>query len=385
MTTSTRACPLLLLLSAGCAWEAPLDPDAAPVQNSVEGTVVYGFEAPPANVFVVLYDAADPPPPYGTGSPVTFATVPAADFTDDADGLRSASWDLAPVPDGTWLLSALMDMDGDFHPLVPATGGATCGDVAGGYLQSLASTDFQPVTVQGGQLLDDITLVLGLQYTTERPAWKFADNLADQSNPAAVTDPTDDSEIFVLQSTDIRSELTEITGPWDGSPKTLADSLAACETMFFVHFVDEDDDGAADPHWVEDYAALGLRKAWPRVYAQLVEGQDGPLEAGEAWVVEAFPDPFLLDAFGGPVATGVPTPLTELRVAFPPAGQHVLPDGSVEVVPAPSLPDGLWAVTVVLETGQTWTLPNQLPAFGVTDPEWNPATQAQALVLEGGQ
>ncbi|RME28433.1 MAG: hypothetical protein D6798_02395 [Deltaproteobacteria bacterium] len=376
-----RASTAPVLLLAGCAWQAPLDPDAPPPQNSLSGTVVYSGAEPPGDVIVVLYDAHDPPPPEGTGGPVNFATVPAEDFIDDADGLRAASWDLAPVPDGTWLISALMDMDGDFHPLLTATAGATCGDIAGPYLQSLAGTELAPVTVRGGQLVDDLTLVLGLTYPIERPAFQFADNLVDQGAPAAITDPTDDSEILVIQSTAVESELLEITGPLDvASPK--ADP---CDTAFYLHFLDEDGDGDADPHWLDDYAALGVRAAWPRIYAVFRGSESVPLEPGEVYAVEAIPDPFLRDGAGGSIPTGVVVPVTELRVAFPPAGQHVLPDGSVEVVGAPDLPDGEWDLTVVQETGQTWTLPNELPAFAATGADWEPATQAQVLVVQGGR
>ncbi len=376
-----RAPIALPLLLVGCAWQAPLDPDASLPANSLSGTVVYSGSDAPSDVVVVLYDADDPPPPSGTGKPVTFATVPASDFTADADGLRSASWDLAPVPDGSWLISALMDMDGDFHPLLTATAGATCGDIAGPYLQSLSGTDLSPVTVKGGLLVDDLTLVLGLRYDIERPAFQYADNVVDQGSSAAITDPTDDSEIFVIQSTAVQSELTEITGPLDVS-SAKADP---CDTAFYLHFLDEDGDGEADLHWLDDYAALGVRAAYPRVYAVFRGSDEVPLEPGEMYAVEAIPDPFLRDGVGGDIPTGAIVPVTELRVAFAPGAQHFLPDGSVDVVYAPFLPDGEWDITVVQETGQTWTVPNELPGFPSTGTSWDPATQAQVLVLEGGQ
>jgi hypothetical protein len=62
----------------------------------------------------------------------------------------------------------------------------------------------------------------------------------------------------------------------------------------------------------------------------------------------------------GQVPLGVPTPLTRYELIWVPAAQHVLPDGSVEVVTAPDLPAGAWALSVVSFTGQTWTVPNEL-------------------------
>lgn len=360
---------------AACAWQAPLDPDADPVQNSLAGTVVYGGGAPPAPVVVVAYDAADPPPPTGTGRPVTFATVPPEAFDTTPDGLLSAAWDLAPLPDGEWLISALMDVDGDFQPLLTATAGATCGDLAGGYLADLETGALATVTVSGGQLVEGITLVLGLEYPYERPAWRFQTNTIDQwAALTALVNPADDAEIFVIESTAIQSSLLDITGPYDGTDP--------CDTALMVRWVDEDGDGLADPHWIEQYASAGLRKAWPRVYALFLGSEEVPLAEGELYAVEAVPDPWLRDENGGAIITGEVTPLTELRVAFPPAAQHFLPDGSVEILQAPDLPTGAWAVTVVQESGQTWTLPNELPDFPSTGEGWEPGAQSGVLIVQ---
>lgn len=370
-----RTSPLPALLLTACAWEAPLDPDADPVLNSAEGTVIYDGQAPPSYVVVVAYDAADPPPPSGTGRPVTFATVPAEDFSLREDGLLSAEWDLAYLPDGDWLISALMDVDQDFHPLVGAVSGGTCGDKAGAYLTDLSGTTSAVLSVQGGELVTGVPIILSREYVYERPAFRFETNYIDQFGAlTAMLDPTDDTEIFVLSSTAIQSELTEITGPYDGSDP--------CDTAMIVHWVDDDGDGSADPHWIKEYANLGIRKAWPRFYASFLGSEAVPLAEGELYAVEAIPDPNLRDENGGDLPTGVPTPVTELRVAFPPAAFHFFPDGSSEIIQAPDLPQGEWSVTVVQESGQTWTLPNELPDYGSTGSDWDPSSQLGVLIVE---
>lgn len=358
-----------------CAWSPPLDPDAPQVLNSLAGTVVYSGEPEPQTVIVLLFAADDPPPPAGTGRPVAFSTVPASEFTGDGAGLQSAPWTLSRVPDGDWLVTALMDMDGDFHPLLSSNAGATCGDYGGAHLQSLSSSDLGVVSVEGGTLLDEVAVLVVNPYPTERPAWQFDANAVDQLAAAvALADPSNDDELFTLSSTGVASEVLQLSGPFDGTD--------LCDTAFWVHFVDSDADGLPDPHPEDAYAALGIPHAWPRIYLQYLDLNEEQLAAGESYVAEAIVNPLLIDLYGGPVPVGVPTPLTQLSVAFVPAAQHLLADGSAELLQAPDLPAGAWSVTVVAQTGQTWTLPNELAAFQSTDDSFTPASQAQVLVVQ---
>lgn len=364
-----------LLSWIACSWSPPVDPNAPEVLNSLSGTVVYSGEESPQAVIVLLFDALDPPPPAGTGRPVAFSTIPAEDFTGDGAGIQSAPWSLSRVPDGDWLVSALMDMDGDFHPLLSSNAGATCGDQAGAHLASVTSSELGVVSVEGGELKDDVAILIASTYPTERPAFQFGVNAVDQLAAAAgLADPTNGDELFVISSTGIASEVLSLTGPFDGTD--------LCDTAFWVHFVDDDGDGVPDPHPEEAYAALGIPHSWPRIYLQYLELDEQSAAAGEAYVAEAIVNPLLIDLYGGPVPVGVPTPLTELEVAFVPAAQHLLPDGSAELVQAPDLPVGSWSVTVVAQTGQTWTLPNELAAFGSLDETFLPASQAQVLVVQ---
>jgi hypothetical protein len=59
-----------------------------------------------------------------------------------------------------------------------------------------------------------------------------------------------------------------------------------------------------------------------------------------------------------------------------PAVSHTFPDGTAELVTDPSLiPSGVWSITLISKTGQTWVLPNATGALDSTDPAFDPLTQ----------
>ena len=151
----------LCLLATACDYQAPLDPNAPPALNALSGSVLLAADVPTADVLVLLYDAADPPPPAGTGSPLSFATIPASEFTGEGGGVQSAPFHLTRVPDGSFLVVAVMDVDDDFLPLLTSNAGATCGDWAGAHVADLISQEVAPVTVSGGAHIDQVTVLLG--------------------------------------------------------------------------------------------------------------------------------------------------------------------------------------------------------------------------------
>jgi hypothetical protein len=59
-------------------------------------------------------------------------------------------------------------------------------------------------------------------------------------------------------------------------------------------------------------------------------------------------------------------------------------DGTEEQVAAPDLPEGVWGVTVVESTGQTWTIPNNLAGSVSLSSDFDPASQATAVVVGHG-
>lgn len=368
-----RSTAALLLALAGCDYIAPLDTGAEPVANSIHGSVTFaGPTRPDAPVFVALYAADDPPPPLGTGRPITFTTVASADFTGERAGIQSAPFSLTELADGHYLVSALMDVDGDFHPLVSSNTGSSCGDWLGGHVTDLVSGTPGVVSVAGGARVDDVGVFVVAENLLERPAFKFVDNVVSRTDSADWQ--------FSIEATGIQSSLVQLDGPYEGAAE---DVLGACETTFMVDIVDEDGDGSTDPHWlVADWEEppTGAYAIWPRLYIQYQPDPAAPLAEGEAYLAEVFVFPDFL--FGGEIALAVPTPRNMLIGQF--AGQvlHRLPDGTEEFVTGEDVPAGDWSLTVVAETGQTWTVPNATAGAPSLSEEFVPETQGAVLRFE---
>ncbi len=354
----------LALLLLACAYEVPADPDAPAVLNVLSGTVFVTGTDVVADTIMVLYDANNPPPPAGTGRPVSFATVPASTYTAaDAGGLRAAPWALTDVPDGEWLVSALMDVDANFNPITTSNSGSTCGDWVGAYFADISTGVSATIPVSGGVRLDGLTVAIGREVATQRPAFEIV-----VSETTSDTIQATFGSPFQLASIGVHSEVYELAGPFDGTEM--------CDTAFWTFATDTDGDGAADPHPNENFAAVGTKDYWPRVYLRY----NGETPAGEYYASEALP---LAAAFGvGLPPVNTPTPITTFDLLFPGKAIHVYADGTEEVLEGEAIPRGEWSITVVQFTGQTWTLPNVLAAYPATDPSFDPAGQAAVLTIE---
>ncbi len=351
---------MLPLLLASCAYDAPLDASGDPVLNTITGQVSTSGISAPADTLVLLFDADDPPPPSGTGSPVLFAAVPGSSF-EGGNGAQGAPFLLSEIPAGTWLISALMDTDGDFHPLLSSNAGATCGDFAGGYVSSVSDLTPATLTVSGGEVVSGVDVMVYSEYTTERPAFTMVEDTISQSS---------NLPRFTIAPTGIHSSLVE-----------LADPGQDCGVQLIAHFIDSDNDGVPDPHPI--YGALSdfAYDSWPQIYLQYL-GDD--LEEGESWASVALLSPFMSEhlGLGGTIEPGVPTAVDEMEILFLGGGIHFLPDGTEETVYAPDLPNGAWSVTLVMSTGQTWTLPNEVAGFTSTSGSFDVMTQAGTLIIE---
>ncbi len=417
----TKRAILLLLASAGCDYEPPLDPGAEPLLNRVGGEVVFGGGPEVATTYVTVYSSGNLPPPAGLGAPLTFAAIAEKAFTGGDATLRSAPFSVTRLPDGDYAFGALTDVDGDFQPFATALAGATCGDWGGAHLASLATTDFGTISLEGGQSVDDVTILVGSQYTTERPAFKLTS--ADPIPLASLAEAL--PRTFRLQAETVAAafseELALQLGPscpaaevpgCEALPFCPCDTAALpdCATAQWVWMMDADADGMPDPYPDEPQASAGVLDVWPRVYLESTEpydtfvGEDG-IERQERWVAEAYP--LLLEIMGAAlmggtpmdvVPLGVPVPVEQLSVTLSTTFVHYHADGAMGVDPVngpfdlvdltvpgalEQVPVGAWSVTVVSFTGQTWTVPNEVGLLGLPslDPTFDPATQAGALVF----
>ena len=343
---------MLLLLSA-CAWEVPLDTGAAAPSGAISGSLVIDGVGEPGPGFVLLYEAEDPPPPEGVGVPVNLAAIAPDAFS--GGGLLAGDFLLTGVPDGSYILGGLVDMDGDFQPLLTASAGATCGDVVGAHVTDLATGTPAEVALAGGELLPDVTVLAAVTLETERPAFTLVDGPAIDRGAAG-------PQGFQLRSTGISSPLIR-----------LDDSGGDCPAVFLLKIADEDGDGLPDPHPTPELAAAGAYDIWPRIYLRYLGDRDV--------VAEAVISPAV--ALSYPV--GVTTPVTELDVLYVPGAIEVGADGEVSALTGEELPAGSWSITAVNPTGQTWTLPNEVAlyeALAGAPEDFRPEDQGAALVLE---
>lgn len=361
-----------------CDYVAPVAPNGDGVANVVTGTVVVdgvGSDGVGA-VSVLVFGADDPPPPLGTGEPLTFATVSPDVFTGDpTTGVQSASYTLGNLADGDYLFSALMDVDGNFHPSVGTLAGASCGDWSGFHITDLETRAPAVVSVSGGELVENITIVLDTEYTMGRPA-HYVPSGQSIVRQLAIDDP-EALQTFELRATGIHSSVLEI-----------ADPGSECGASIPYYVVDADGDGLPDPH--PDYPDEdALMNIWPQVYL-VYQGElqeDGTLvndlEEGEVWAGLGVVHPAYFGLGLAPVNTFLP--LEEAAVVWLPGALHILPDGTEETITDPlQIPQGLYGVSLVSITGQTWSVPNELAtsAFPPASDDFDPATQSSLLLIE---
>lgn len=353
--TTRGACALLVaaLAATGCDYEVPLAPDAEVPPNSVSGEVVL-LGAEPADVFILVYAADNPPPPEGFGRPVTFAAVPADRFSGDEGGAHSAPFAVSGLDDGNYLVSALVDVDGDFHPLVGSAGGASCGDWAGAHVDvDPSSGALVPAVVQmsGGELVDQITVLASLPRTYERPVFELAE--PGTAYPLAETTKIP-LRAAAIDTLDL--QLGPVMDP---------EAPGVCE-VGFAAFLE------VGPGGFPDDVSLS-----PVFILQPLEQPEG-----ESWAVLAGWDAATL-VFSGEVVPDDPEPAYFVELDVVPAyAQVTRADGSTEgPLPVTSAPRGAYSVTAMNVDGQTWTVPNDTaeePASG----DFDPAGQGAPLVLE---
>ncbi len=363
----------LLLAASGCTWDAP--PLEGPgLLNSIAGTVVYVGDDEIAPTFVTVFDARNPGPPVGTGSPVSFTAISPGAWSDTLD-LPAAPFGVSQLRDGDYFVNALMDIDGDFNPLQGTLAGATCGDWLGSHVSDLETLTPQAVGFPTrndrdaeGVRLEDVTVLVGQRLTVERPVFTFVgptdislSELSTSPIPPTFTITVDEVDAEYA-NVDPRSQ--NVTVPIQLGPACEPDpaldevplelvatrtcaltpsfepTTGPCSTAILTEIPDVDGNGLPDPSIDPALADAGLPEIWPRVFLEYVPGPDDepldtyPNEDGvlltERWITQAIPYLVQLEAIQQAIAAQQPPP----PFVLPPAGQPVLAHSiSVTVLP----------------------------------------------------
>lgn len=356
---------LLTLLLTSCDYQPdtlPVDSDDYPQQVTLSGHVILasGHDAP-GTPHVVLYDAARPPPPAGLGSPLNLAiagewgALESADTGLPGQGVASAAWSMTGVSSGTYLLSALVDNDGDFNPfpgISDYAGGATCGDQLGAYLYTSADSSPLPFTVQAPDRIDNVDILVSSPLPFERPAFVLHEDevVLDHSIAPDPADLLGTLQVFTLKSTGIDAPLLTLNPP----------DAAECPTRFTILVRDADGDGVADPYPLSaEVAALGAVDMFPQVLLTYISDLDGNVPEEGSFVAPLIPSPFAL----GDYTPNVPFTTDTLPVVFLGAALAVDANGNVDrstLLEGDDFPTGIWGLAVLNHTGQIWLTPNSL-------------------------
>lgn len=377
-----------------CACEAPpVVPGADKRQNSssarIEGNVVVTSLAR-GKVVLFLYDAARPPPPTGTGRPLTFTVLSReavfGTAPDDAAGPFTAPYAFSLVQPGRYLIRGFIDANDDFIPWYGVTADTTAGDVGGAAVDPLtrATRVIEVGATEDGTPLPALDVPVSFSDSTrlplDRPIFSVVGGaeFITLSGPATVLD---------LQATPVVEGVMNQPAPG-----------------FLLRFLDDNGDGMPD-----DANGDGVPETWPRVVVRKLapdrsplldendldkngvvdaegtdyEHADGTLDGKpDVVVLAAGFDPTeyaaqLVDAMGRVKQT--PTPVPRLKLVI--RARALDASNPLSPVPLKSVPVGRYAITVIQQTGQTWRVPNELSP-GIADAVGLPIVASQSFFIQ---
>lgn len=392
----------LLLLVVAClvACEPPpvfagADKRQNTMSARIEGNVVVTTTAR-GNVVLFLYDAARPPPPVGTGRPLTFTVVPRelvfGDAPDGDPGPFTAPYAFSLVGAGRYLVRGFVDGNSDFIPWYGVTADVNAGDVGGGAVDPVTRA-MRTIEVA----LDDrehpvavvdvpVSFSDAARVPFDRPAFAVA------GGAPTVTVSGMQQEVE-LQAQAISEGVVQ-----QGLP------------TFLARLVDDNGDGMPD-----DANGDGTPDFWPRVVVRKVtlenplidendKDKNGVLDTdpgfadyehvnpanGATIPADGKPDavvlaagfnftellPQLVDGMGRVKAT--PTPVNRLKLVLKPLAVDA--SNPAQLQPLKALPSGRYAITVIQSTGQTWRVPNELMP-GIADRVGLPTVASQAFLV----
>ncbi len=379
--------PLVLALASACE-QPPVVPTQDKRQQSsssrIEGEVVVQGTAR-GNAVVLLYDAARPPPPAGTGRPLAFTFIPAsrlygASLEDRTfAGPFTAPYAFTLVPQGRYIIRGFIDHDEcagaggscrgpDFNPWYSVTAEPNRGDVGGAAVDAVTRQsrviEILPTSESILAAATGVSVSFSDAATVpiDRPTFGLTGPVVYAPTPGM---PNKTIDLF---PTPIR----------DGPVDQRAD-------VFYAKYYDDNRDGNPDGFWPK----VVVRKLDDGSPSNLVDENDldrnGVLDEADFKDyphTDAGPDgkPDLVVLAAGfytpPVqallndASGVPkrdpvtgdfavVPVPSLRLVLQPAALDVsnpaAPPARLE-----SLPPGRYAIVLISFTGQTWRVPNEL-------------------------
>ncbi len=387
---------LLSAVLLGCD-APPVFPTADRRQNTelsrIEGSVVVSSKAR-GNVVVFLFDAARPPPPAGSGRPVSFTVLSRDEVfgraLDGDTGPFTAPFAFSLVPAGKYLVRGFIDSNVDFIPWYDVTSQVNAGDVGGAAIEPTTRANREILVEVKSPALDvpvsfgDTALV-----PVDRPSFDIVGGLASYVLTASAG-----PQVLELEPLPINVGVIHQAQP-----------------AFLAKFIDDDGNGIPD-----DANKDGVPDMWPKVLVRKLSNganplldendldKNGVLDAtgedyehvnpmtGAAIAADGKPDavviaagfdptdlaPLLSDSITGMVRT-TPVPVARLKLVLKPQAY----DLSNPLAPQPlkTIPRGRYAITVLQISGQTWRLPNELQA-GIAEKFGLPIVASQSFFIE---
>ncbi len=344
----------IVISGTGQTWQVPNDlaivQPAAPMDPTQVQTVsmVEGPAAPPGGisgrvqvqseaqgeVYVVAFDAANPPPPEGTGTPVGLASIPRTAFSGAGAQVREADFVIRGLPPATYSLVAILDANDNFSPLVPLLAQPDAGDVLGAGTTPITVTN----TVEAGAIVQ-----VGQALPFDRPAFEFdaGISIARTAFPATIRLESHDIPALGIEDAIFPVTLTQSDADADNT-------LDLRPRVLLTRMVDSGDPRTAPND--------------PRV--TIIPG-----------IVNAIP---FLSALAGS-ASVIPT--QSIDVILPPVALVANASGGFDRVSPP--PPGRYRVNVLSSTGQTWSVPSDVDVvLGRVGGPAEDATQARFITVE---
>jgi hypothetical protein len=391
-----RALALLTLLALAACDPPPVYGTADRRQNTslsrIEGSVVVNSKVR-GNVIVLLFDILRPPPPTGSGRPVTFAVVSREAVFGTAGendtGPFVAPFAFSLVPAGHYTIRGFVDGNSDFVPWYDVTSQVNTGDVGGGAVEP-STKAFRDVRVEVNLPALDVPVSFSdtAQVTLDRPSFSVF------GTTGLTLVPAEGPKVIELDLLPLNDGL-------------IHQSRAA----FLAKFIDDNMDGVPD-----DANGDGVPDLWPKVLVRklsAVEGatlldendldHNGVLDTGgadydhvnpttgavipkdgksDAVILAAGFDPTnlapaLVDSMTGMIKT-VPTAVPKLNLVIKPLAVDISDPTAPQILK--TVPPGRYAITVVNLTGQTWRLPNELSP-GIAENFSLPSVMSQNFVI----